>query len=137
MGAMLENLEMIGTGFSVVMLVLALIWAACALIGLFFTRGTKVEAKDAEKPAPSQPALAAATPGVPPHHLVAISAAVAATLGGGYRVTRIAAPAHKVGDWPLEGRIQTFNGHRTRADWAAMRPPLGGAAQNDKRGNRP
>ncbi|RAI28544.1 OadG family protein, partial [Rhodobium orientis] len=104
---MLENLEMIGTGFSVVMLVLALIWAACALIGLFFTRGAKAEAAK-----PAQPAVAAATPGVPPHHLAAISAAVATTFGGGYRITRITAPAHKVGDWPLEGRIQTFNGHR-------------------------
>ena len=136
---MLENLEMIGTGFGVVMLVLALIWAACALIGLFFTRGAKADAAGAAKPAgAARPAASPAmpAPGVPPHHLVAISAAVASTLGGGYRITRIMTPAHKVGNWPLEGRIQTFNGHRTRADWAAMGPPLGGAARNDSRGKR-
>ena len=137
---MLENLELIGTGFSVVMLVLAVIWGACALVGSVFTRAA---AKAAAAASPSVPSAAASmpsapiAPGVPPHHLVAIAAAVAHTLGAGYRVTRVAAPAHKVGDWPMEGRIETFTAHRIRTDWGPTRPTLGGETPDILRGQEP
>lgn len=119
---MLENIELIGTGFAVVMTVLAALWAACALVGSFFIRADKAAAaaKAAAVPAAAPaPALAsgAVTSGVPPHHLAAIAAAVAHTLGTGYRVTRVAAPAHAIREWPLEGRFETFTANRVRTDW--------------------
>lgn len=143
---MLENLELIGTGFAVVLSVLAVIWAACALMGSVFTRAAaKAAASAAAPPAVSAPAVSAApaqpsapiAPGVPPHHLVAIAAAVAHTLGAGYRVTHVAAPAHKVGDWPMEGRIETFTAHRVRTDWGPTRPTLGGETPDILRGQEP
>ncbi len=122
---MLEAIVIIGTGFAVVMSVLASIWGACALIGAVFVRAERaaVAAKAVATPAPAA-APAAAQPdasGVPPHHLAAIAAAVAHTLGAGYRVTRVSAPAHEIGDWPLEGRFETFTANRVRTDWGPTR----------------
>nr|WP_321454748.1 OadG family transporter subunit [uncultured Cohaesibacter sp.] len=122
---MLENLEIILTGFVVVMLALAILWAACAFIGSFFIRHDKNNSGTGGKTdAPKVPPRAAVSSraGVPPHHLAAIAAAVAATLGAGYRVTRVAAPPHKVSEWPLEGRIASFSGHNTRNGWTSITP---------------
>jgi len=131
---MLDNLELIGTGFTVVMMVLASLWGMSALVGRAFTR--------AAAPKPSAAALAPApapvvAPGVPPHHLVAIAAAVAETLGAGVRITRVAAPGHKVEGWPMEGRIETFTAHRIRTDWGPTRPTLGGETPDILRGHQP
>ncbi|WP_116131659.1 OadG family transporter subunit [Tropicimonas sp. IMCC34043] len=135
---MLDNLELIGTGFAVVMLVLASIWGACALVGSVFIRiadrAAAAAAAAAAQPVASPAAASTAAAGVPAHHLAAIAAAVAHTLGAGYRVTRVAAPGHKVSEWPLEGRIQTFTGHRIRTDWGPTRPTLGGETPNILRG---
>lgn len=132
---MLENLEMIGTGFAVVMAALALLWGACALVGYFFIKAEKAAAAApvAQKP---QPARASAAPGVPPHHLVAIAAAVADTLGAGYRITRVAAPGHKVNEWPLEGRITAFSSHRVRTGWGPLGSHLGGEISNNSKGQK-
>ncbi|TDX32567.1 OadG family transporter subunit [Rhodovulum visakhapatnamense] len=128
---MLENLSLIGTGFAVVLLVLASLWGACALIGRAFIRA----ARKAERPvvAPRPPVA----PGVPPHHLAAIAAAVAETLGPGHRITRVAAPAHRVDGWPLEGRIETFAAHRIRTGWGPTLPRLGGKTPDIMRGPKP
>ncbi|RLL63670.1 hypothetical protein [Paenirhodobacter hankyongi] len=128
---MLDNLELIGTGFAVVMLVLAALWGMSALVSLAFIR-----AAAAPKPAAPAPAPVVA-PGVPPHHLVAIAAAVAETLGAGVRITRVAAPGHKVEGWPMEGRIETFTAHRIRTDWGPTRPTLGGETPDILRGHQP
>jgi len=128
---MLDNLELIGTGFTVVILVLAALWGMSALVGRAFIR-----AGAAAKPAAAAPAPVVA-PGVPPHHLVAIAAAVAETLGAGVRITRVAAPAHKVEGWPIEGRIETFTAHRIRTDWGPTRPTLGGETPDILRGHQP
>lgn len=137
---MIDNLELIGTGFAVVMMVLAAIWGACALIGSFFTRAEKASAKAAAAKVAAAPAPAAVAPpaaaGVPPHHVAAIAAAVAHTLGAGFRVTRVAAPAHQVSNWPLEGRIETFSSRRIRKDWGPTRPTLGGETPNILRGQK-
>ena len=135
---MLENLEIILTGFVVVMLALAILWAACALIGSFFIRQDKNgSGSGGGSNAPKVPprAAVASRAGVPPHHLAAIAAAVAATLGAGYRVTRVAAPPHKVSEWPLEGRIKAFSGHNTRNGWTSI-TPLGGQTPNTLRGTK-
>ena len=125
---MLENLELIVIGFAVVMMALASLWAACSIVGFFFTRAPK---KAKEEQAPKVPARAAVASraGVPPHHLAAIAAAVVDTLGPGYRVTRVAAPAHKVSEWPMEGRIAAFTAHNIRADWGPLGPALSGETQ--------
>lgn len=118
---MLENLELIGTGFAVVMTVLAAISGACALIGrAFVTAEAARAAKEAAKaPAPA-PAAQVTAPGIPPHHLAVIAAAVAHSLGSGYRVTRVTAPAHAVPGWPMEGRMEIFSAHHTRTSWGAQ-----------------
>ncbi|SNY90015.1 Oxaloacetate decarboxylase, gamma chain [Cohaesibacter sp. ES.047] len=120
---MLENLELIVIGFAVVLLALASLWASCSIVGFFFTRTPK-KAKEEQSPQVPARAAVASRAGVPPHHLAAIAAAVVDTLGPGYRVTRVAAPAHKVSEWPMEGRIAAFTAHKTRADWGPMAPTL-------------
>lgn len=133
---MLDNLELIGTGFAVVMAVLAALWGACALVALGFRAATR-PAPAAAAPAPAKAVAPAVPAGVPPHHLAAIAAAVSAVLGAGYRVTRVAAPAHKVEGWPMEGRIETFTAHRIRTDWGPTRPSLGGETPDILRGQKP
>ncbi|RYH10201.1 OadG family transporter subunit [Tropicimonas sp. IMCC6043] len=131
---MLENLELIGTGFAVVMSVLALIWGSCSVVAAFFTRAKKAPDQPAGvKAAPARAAVASRA-GVPPHHLAAIAAAAAEIYGPGYVVTRVAAPSHKVTEWPLEGRKDTFAGRRIRKDWGPTRPTLGGETPNILRG---
>lgn len=142
---MLDNLELIGTGFTVVMMVLAALWGACVLVAMGFRAAARPAlaaaarpALAAAAPAPVAKAAAPAVPaGVPPHHLAAIAAAVSAVLGAGYRVTRVAAPAHKVEGWPMEGRIETFTAHRIRTDWGPTRPSLGGETPDILRGQKP
>ncbi|ARE39194.1 hypothetical protein RGUI_1053 [Rhodovulum sp. P5] len=128
---MLENLELIGTGFAIVMLVLAALWGACELIGLFFARAAK---RAARKTAAATQASQAADDGIPPHHLAAIAAAVAHELGSGYRITHVAAPPHLVDGWPMEGRIETFAAHRIRTNWGPTRPLPGDATRDTLRG---
>lgn len=126
---MLDNLELIGTGFALVMTVLASLWGACEVIGFAFTR---------RKPAPVEPAPEAAetsvAEGVPPHHLAAISAAVAHVMGSSAQIIHVQAPAHLVDGWPMEGRIETFTAHRIRTDWGPTRPMLGGETPDILRG---
>lgn len=131
---MLESLGLIGTGFAVVISVLASIWAACALVGSFFIRAEKAEASAKPSAAVPPRAAVAARAGVPPHHLAAISAAVAGIFGPGYVVTRVAAPSHKVTEWPIEGRKDTFQGRRIRKDWGPTRLTLGGETPDILRG---
>ena len=135
---MLDNLELIGTGFTVVMMVLAALWGACVLVAMGFRAAARpAPAAAAPAPAPAKAAAPAVPAGVPPHHLAAIAAAVSAVLGAGYRVTRVAAPAHRVEGWPMEGRIETFTAHRIRTDWGPTRPSLGGETPDILRGQKP
>jgi glutaconyl-CoA/methylmalonyl-CoA decarboxylase subunit delta len=135
---MLENLNLIGTGFAVVMLVLAALWGACALVGSFFIRaarpspstGSPGPARDLAPPAP------APASGVPPHHLAVIAAAVAHAFGAGARVLRVEAPPHKVVGWPLEGRFETVTAHRIRTDWGPTRSGSGGETPDILRGQQ-
>lgn len=117
---MLDNLELIGTGFAAVMVVLAALWGASALVAMAVRA---IEERQRVPPAPAQAAAQSAAapalvaPGVPPHHLAAIAAAVAHSLGAKYRVTNVLAPAHHINEWPLEGRFETFTAHRIRTNW--------------------
>lgn len=112
---MLDNLELIGTGFAAVMVVLAALWAASSLVALAVQAVERMRAAPA--PTAAAPPAPLVAPGVPPHHLAAIAAAVATSLGAKYRVTHVRAPAHSINEWPLEGRFETFSAHRIRTNW--------------------
>ncbi len=140
---MLENLELIGTGFGLVMAVLASLWGATALIGRVFVSRAAAEAARAASAAAAvaAPAAAPSAPAavgdgrIPPHHLVAITAAVQAVMQRPVRVTHIAAPPHSIRQWPLEGRIESYFSHRVRQSWGPTRPTSGDRASDSQRGN--
>jgi len=101
-------------GFTVVMSILALLAGAVALLGRLFT---------ARQKAPPVPAPAPAAPGIPPHHLAAIAAAVAAITDGRGRVVHVAAPPHRAPAWAQHSRAVEFASHRVRWDWTVAGPP--------------
>lgn len=101
-------------GLTVVIGVLALLWGATVLAGRLL----------AVSPAPAVPAAPpSGTPAVPPHHLAAIAAAVAAMTGGRGRVLRVSALPHRVDGWTHHARAGHAAGHRVRWDWAVPGPP--------------
>jgi hypothetical protein len=103
-----EELVLLGSGFGIVMIVLASLWGVCAITGTYFMRRDAARAaKPAAAPAPApaaarSPQIAA---GVPPAHVAAIAAAVA-SLSGAYRVIRVSAPAHNSRAWAAQGRYE-------------------------------
>ena len=136
---MAESISLILTGFGVVMLVLASLWAICATVGFVFVSQEKRKQAAANNTPPAAAAGAAPSPtkstGIPPHHMVAIAAAVAQTLGSGYAITRVAAPAHKVMQWPMEGRASIFASHITRHGWGMpANTKIGSATRTTRRG---
>lgn len=114
-----DSLLFILVGFAVVMLALTLLWAVCALIGGLFSRLRPAPA--ARIPEPAQAASSASS--IPPAHLAAISAAVAAVTGGKGRIVSVLAPAQVFTSWAQEGRTEQFSSHRVRWDWAVPGPP--------------
>lgn len=116
-----DELVFIGSGFGLVLTILALLWLVSALIGRFFA---VAKAHKAPAAAPiAAPAAAPVAPGVPPQHLAAISAAVAMMTDGRGRVVSVRLPAHRAIAWAQEGRIEHFSSHRVRSDWANPGPP--------------
>ncbi len=95
------NVEIILTGFGVVMGALTVLWAITALVGQVMIRAGRAA------PAPA-PAPARTEPGIPAHHLVAIAAAVDAVLDRPHRIVAVEAPAHRVAGWARQGRIGGF-----------------------------
>lgn len=114
----MDHVLFILAGFAVVLGTLAMLWGVMALIGLAFTSRPSAAAA-ASAPASAAPADPSA--GVPPHHLAAIGAAVAAMTGGRGRVLRVAAPAHAASAWAQEGRMAHFASHRLPRSWDALR----------------
>ncbi|MBE0532830.1 MAG: hypothetical protein IH626_18550 [Rhodospirillales bacterium] len=104
--SVLADLEIVATGCAIVVGALALLWGLTALVGHLVALGS-----------PRPVVAAAAADGVPAHHLVAIAAAVEATLGEGHRIVGIAAPAHRVPVWASSARYP--QSHR--------RPAFGGS----------
>lgn len=121
---MLANLQLIGTGFAVVLLVLLLIWAVCAALGMVFAR--------AERRVP--PCRRRWRQGCRRTMWRRSPPLWRRPSGTGVRLTRITAPPHRVDGWPLEGRIETYAAHRIRTDWGPTRPTLGGTTPNILRG---
>jgi len=127
---LLSGLELLSVGIIVVMAVLALLWAACAAVGIAFRMvDAWKKAADANKsaaaaPVPSVPAAPAASAGIPPHHLAAIAAATAAVMDRPYRIVRVWAPVAPGSDWSNQARLQTFHSHRRQGDWGHSLPTL-------------
>lgn len=125
-----SELAFIVTGFVLVMVVLALLWFVCAVLGRIVQMGDKSRASSApvKAPVPSPaPAPATASPvpagKIPAAHLAVISAAVAAMTDGRGVVTSVFVPAHRASVWAQEGRIEHFSSHRVRSDWALSGSP--------------
>ena len=109
-----DALLMIATGFGVTLGALALLWLISAAIGRLFAATGAAEAATA-------PVAAEQTPnaGIPPSHLAAIAAAVAAITDGRGRVVSVRAPAHLASAWASEGRADQLASHRLRWHWEA------------------
>ncbi|MCB1857496.1 MAG: OadG family protein [Gammaproteobacteria bacterium] len=109
------SIELILTGFTIVIGVLSFLWFMCLVVG-FLHKDRKKKATTMPEPAGPAP-----TP-VPSAHLAAISAAVAEMVPGKYRIVRVYAPGHKAYGWAEEGRYQLTSSHRVRWDWATPGP---------------
>ncbi|WP_404381081.1 OadG family transporter subunit [Caenispirillum salinarum] len=132
-----EELELVGLGFGVVVMVLIALWGTTAAVGQVFIRNARAEAAAKERAAQAaqvpqtRPAgapadsAAAAPEGIPPHHLAAIGAAVAAVMPGRYRLVRVTIPPHTMPAWVNEGRFEHMSSHggRANAGWAQAGPP--------------
>lgn len=111
-----STLPLIGSGFMVVLLALALLWLVSALIGRLFALAA-TRAPDTRKDTPPP------APVIPPAHLAAIAAAVATMTDSRGRIVTVWAPAHLTGNWASEGRSDQLGSHRVRWDWAVPGPP--------------
>ncbi len=100
----IDHISTLATGLATVLGVLVSLWGACALIGAPFAR------RGAAGPAPA--VSGEPRHGVPPEHVAAVSAAVAAAVDGPHRIVRISAPSHRPPGWSLEGRFESFGAHR-------------------------
>ena len=97
----LADLDIVVTGCIIVMAVLALLWGLTAGVGRLVALGNGVH--DRRRRAPG------AVAEIPPHHLVAIAAAVEAVIGEPHRIAGISAPAHRVPAWAGAGRHRRPN----------------------------
>lgn len=132
-----EELELVGLGFAVVLIVLTALWGITAAIGRIIVGREKAiqaaaarRAEAARAQAPQTvPAAAAASAagqgGVPPHHLAAIAAAVAAMVPGRHRIIDVVMPPHTAPAWINEGRYEHMSSHggRASAGWTIPGPP--------------
>ena len=121
----MADLEIMVSGVAIVLGVLVMLWGLTALVGVLFRLATKgrgrakggdggAEAGGGE--ASGAAVEAVAEDGAPPHHLVAIAAAVEAVLGQPHRILRVSAPPHRAPAWVREGRVEhnPFNGWTSR-----------------------
>lgn len=112
----MEHGNIILSGFGIVIGVLALLWAATAVITKVFTQTTKAKKEDTAPASATMAAVAvpaAPTSGVPEHHLAAITAAVAASFAAPHRVVSASGPYAHVSAWTQQGLFEHFASHRT------------------------
>ncbi|SOD92171.1 OadG family transporter subunit [Caenispirillum bisanense] len=133
-----EELELVGLGFAVVLIVLTALWGITAAIGRIVVgreeaaraaAARRAEAARAQAPqtvpAAAMAAGSAAPAGVPPHHLAAIAAAVAVLVPGRHRIIDVVMPPHTAPAWINEGRYEHMSSHggRASAGWTIPGPP--------------
>ncbi len=124
------QLELILTGFGIVIGVLAMLWGVTAAVGLVFRGSNNNVIPATAKPTPlhstpdaasraTAPAATASVEGAPAHHLVVIAAAVSAILGGrAHRVVNVSPSRQQMPVWAQQGLFEHFASHRANlASW--------------------
>jgi hypothetical protein len=110
-------------GFTVVMLVLALLWGGLEVIGFAFRKAGAVGAAAAKLPAaaaePGPTGVPPARQELEPEEFAVVAAAVYATLGSGHQIVSITtsdpeAPSVEISAWSAEGRREIYSSHRIR-----------------------
>ena len=96
---MMADLEVLVSGIAVVLAVLTLLWTLTVLMGFLYRTATRRPRRPDPKREDTE-----GEKGVPPHHLVAIAAAVAAVVGRPHRIRRIAAPTDGRSGWGRDSR---------------------------------
>ncbi len=112
----MAELEIMATGVAIVMGVLTLLWAMTAMIGGVVKLGARAKNRTEKKVEAD-----ADEGGVPAHHLVTITAAVAEVIDEPHRIVKVSAPAHTAPSWAGHGRTS-----RHTADWRGLRTSNGG-----------
>lgn len=111
----MQDLIFIGSGFAIVMGVLAALWSVCAAVGVVFVRVARAHADDTGTDSATQSNPPPQIPdGVPPAHVAAIAGAVSA-MSPACRIVRVSAPAHVAQAWAQQGRLRQPIGARIPA----------------------
>lgn len=123
----MESIELIATGFAIVLGVLAMLWAVTGLVAVVLNRPAKSPTEVPAIAAIAAPAgqagqigQAALAPGgvpaphlaVPAPHLAIIAAAVATTFDTPHRIISVAGPYAHVSAWTQQGLFEHFASHR-------------------------
>ncbi len=123
----MESIELIATGFAIVLGVLAMLWAVTGLVAAVLDRPATTTTEAPAEAAVAAPAgqagqagqAAPAAGGVPaPHlavpapHLAIIAAAVATTFDTPRRIISVAGPHAHVSAWTQQGLFEHFASHR-------------------------
>ncbi len=110
----MEHVELILSGFGIVMGVLAMLWGVTAAVAV----GTQGLAKPKDK-VPAKPAIATpahpgnqTSAGVPVNHLAVIVTAVAASFDAPHRIVSVHGPRAHVSAWTQQGLFEHFASHR-------------------------
>lgn len=145
---MWQMVEVVGTGFGLVMSVLAILWGATILLSRLarprptstgpasslpdatgdrepLTDGSPDASVSASASTASPVSSSGMAPDAPlaPDHLVAIAAAVAMVLERPHRILHVHAPEPDAPVWAQEGRVEQFNSHRMRSTWNRSESP--------------
>ncbi len=119
----MAQLELLLTGIVVVLIVLVVLWGACAIIGVAFRERPSPDTEtSAEEPQPQV--------GIPAHHIAVITGAVAEMMPGAFRVLNVHAPAMTKTAWVESTRFQQVHTHRVRWNWTVPVEPTTYASPN-------
>lgn len=126
---MLDQIVFIMQGFGLVMAVLAALWLISAVLG-------RVIGSAAPEPAAPAPVPEATDDTVPPAHMAAIAATVAAVTGDRARVVRVRIPAHGVAAWVGSAHTEQAVGRRIATRWRASPPAHSSSATGTEEDRR-
>jgi sodium pump decarboxylase gamma subunit len=109
-----QQLSFILLGFVMVLLVLAILWGICALLGTFFKKRPSAKPRSASAiPKMQGTAAAMEDTGEDARIVAVVSAAVYATLGTHHKIISIR-PSGDRQAWSAEGRRSIFQSHHIR-----------------------
>ncbi|NQV20975.1 MAG: OadG family protein [Rhodospirillales bacterium] len=112
----MEHVELILSGFGIVMGVLTMLWGVTAAVAVGAKSPAKPKDKGPAKPVVAPPAQTgtqnSASAGVPANHLALIAAAVAAAFDTPHRIVSVHGPRAHVSAWTQQGLFEHFASHR-------------------------